>query len=135
MRKFAVTACACTVTCSTADPIVEPLCFSSSKLSLTKTFPALDWTFSNLFCAILVKLLLIMELLLGKVTQQAMNYAIRSGVTMTATYAIKQSAKLLANAPQSDISKEFYEFHQVCACLLRVYLMQRLLTDGLETRT
>ncbi|KAL8669842.1 MAG: hypothetical protein Q9168_005582 [Polycauliona sp. 1 TL-2023] len=36
-----------------------------------------------------------MDLFLGKVTQQAMNYAIRSGITITASYAIKQSARLL----------------------------------------
>ena len=36
-----------------------------------------------------------MDVFLGKVTQQAMNYAIRSGVTITAGYAIKQSARLL----------------------------------------
>ena len=36
-----------------------------------------------------------MDLFLGKVTQQAMNYAIRSGVTITASYAIKQSTRLL----------------------------------------
>ncbi|KAL8690877.1 MAG: hypothetical protein Q9218_003770 [Villophora microphyllina] len=36
-----------------------------------------------------------MDIFLGKVTQQAMNYAIRSGVTITASYAIKQSARLL----------------------------------------
>ncbi|KAL8802257.1 MAG: hypothetical protein Q9200_006650 [Gallowayella weberi] len=36
-----------------------------------------------------------MDIFLGKVTQQAMNYAIRSGITITATYAIKQSSRLL----------------------------------------
>ncbi|KAL8662297.1 MAG: hypothetical protein Q9202_004825 [Teloschistes flavicans] len=36
-----------------------------------------------------------MDLFLGKVTQQAMNYAIRSGITITASYAIKQSSRLL----------------------------------------
>ncbi|KAM5436096.1 Ran-specific GTPase-activating protein 30 [Microsporum canis] len=36
-----------------------------------------------------------MDLLLSKITQQAMNYAIRSGITITATYAIRQSSKLL----------------------------------------
>ena len=36
-----------------------------------------------------------MDVFLGKITQQAMNYAIRSGVTITASYAIKQSARLL----------------------------------------
>ena len=38
-----------------------------------------------------------MDLFLSKVTQQAMNYAIRSGVTITASYAIRQSARLLKN--------------------------------------
>jgi RanGTP-binding protein len=47
-----------------------------------------------------------MDVFLGKVTQQAMNYAIRSGVTLTATYAIRESAKLLKNAPQSNIRDE-----------------------------
>ena len=36
-----------------------------------------------------------MEVFLGKVTQQAMNYAIRSGITITASYAIKQTSRLL----------------------------------------
>lgn len=36
-----------------------------------------------------------MDILLSKVTQQAMNYAIRSGVTITASYALRQSARLL----------------------------------------
>ena len=36
-----------------------------------------------------------MDILLSKVTQQAMNYAIRSGITLTASYAISQSSRLL----------------------------------------
>lgn len=53
-----------------------------------------------------------MELLLGKVTQQAMNYAIRSGITLTATYALKQSSKMLQNAPKTDASIELYELQR-----------------------
>ena len=53
-----------------------------------------------------------MDLFLGKVTQQAMNYAIRSGVTITATYAIRQSAKLLKNAPQSQDRDELVTLKQ-----------------------
>lgn len=49
---------------------------------------------------------------MGKVTQQAMNYAIRSGVTFTATYAIKQSAKLLQNAPKGDARDELAELQR-----------------------
>ncbi|KAJ9607096.1 Ran-specific GTPase-activating protein 30 [Cladophialophora chaetospira] len=48
-----------------------------------------------------------MDLLLGKVTQQAMNYAIRSGVTITASFAIRQSARLLNNTPKSNVRDEF----------------------------
>ncbi|KAK2809516.1 hypothetical protein FQN50_003784 [Emmonsiellopsis sp. PD_5] len=36
-----------------------------------------------------------MDVFLAKVTQQAMNYAIRSGITITAGYAIRQSSRLL----------------------------------------
>lgn len=53
-----------------------------------------------------------MDYILGKVTQQAMNYAIRSGVTLTASYAIKQSAKLLQNAPKSNGWDELYQLQQ-----------------------
>lgn len=53
-----------------------------------------------------------MELLLGKVTQQAMNYAIRSGITLTASYALKQSTKLLRDAPKTDASIELYELQR-----------------------
>lgn len=50
-----------------------------------------------------------MDFILGKVTQQAMNYAIRSGVTLTASYAIKQSTKLLQNAPKSNVRDELVD--------------------------
>ncbi|KAF2009374.1 Ran-binding-domain-containing protein [Aaosphaeria arxii CBS 175.79] len=36
-----------------------------------------------------------MEVLLGKVTQQAMNYAIRTGITITSTYALRQCGRLM----------------------------------------
>ncbi|KAH7069656.1 RanGTP-binding protein-domain-containing protein [Paraphoma chrysanthemicola] len=36
-----------------------------------------------------------MEVLLAKVTQQAMSYAIRSGITITSTYALKQCGRLM----------------------------------------
>ena len=50
-----------------------------------------------------------MDMLLGKVTQQAMNYAIRSGVALTASYAIRQSAKLIAHAPQSKTRDDLFQ--------------------------
>lgn len=43
-----------------------------------------------------------MDILLGKVTQQAMNYAIRSGITITAGFAIKQSSRLLKTVEGND---------------------------------
>lgn len=47
-----------------------------------------------------------MDILLGKVTQQAMNYAIRSGVTITTGYALKQCGRLLKEAPRSKDREE-----------------------------
>ncbi|RMZ80862.1 hypothetical protein DV737_g2777, partial [Chaetothyriales sp. CBS 132003] len=47
-----------------------------------------------------------MDVFLGKVTQQAVNYAIRSGVAVTASYAIRQSSRLLAAAPKSRARDE-----------------------------
>ena len=54
-----------------------------------------------------------MDIFLGKVTQQAMNYAIRSGVTLTASYAIRQSAKLLSSVPKSTVRDELFVLQQV----------------------
>lgn len=53
-----------------------------------------------------------MEILLSKVTQQAMNYAIRSGVAVTASYAIKQSSRLLLHAPKNEDRDELLELQQ-----------------------
>ncbi|KIX05663.1 uncharacterized protein Z518_03635 [Rhinocladiella mackenziei CBS 650.93] len=53
-----------------------------------------------------------MDVFLGKVTQQAMNYAIRSGVTITASYAIRQSSKLLSSTPKSNVRNELYRLQQ-----------------------
>jgi hypothetical protein len=36
-----------------------------------------------------------MDILLAKVTHQAMSYAIRSGIAITSTYAIKQCGRLM----------------------------------------
>ncbi|MCJ1411428.1 hypothetical protein MMC19_005517 [Ptychographa xylographoides] len=47
-----------------------------------------------------------MDLFLGKVTQQAMNYAIRSGITITASYAIRQSSRFLKNVQESHDREE-----------------------------
>ncbi|KAK5052539.1 hypothetical protein LTR84_002404 [Exophiala bonariae] len=53
-----------------------------------------------------------MDLFLGKVTQHAMNYAIRSGIGLTASFAIRQSAKLMTNAPKSAVRDKLYELQQ-----------------------
>ncbi|OQO03771.1 hypothetical protein B0A48_10411 [Cryoendolithus antarcticus] len=47
-----------------------------------------------------------MDILLGKVTQGAMNYAIRSGITITTGYAIKQCGRLLKEAPRGKEREE-----------------------------
>lgn len=53
-----------------------------------------------------------MDLFLGKVTQHAMNYAIRSGIGLTASFAIRQSAKLMSNAPKSAVRDKLYGLQQ-----------------------
>ncbi|KAL4943727.1 hypothetical protein BDV06DRAFT_220987 [Aspergillus oleicola] len=42
-----------------------------------------------------------MDTFLARLTQQAMNYAIRSGIAITASYAIRQSSRLLQNVDKS----------------------------------
>ena len=47
-----------------------------------------------------------MDLLLSKVTQHAMNYAIRSGITITTGYALKQCGRLIKEAPRGKEREE-----------------------------
>ena len=61
-----------------------------------------------------------MDILLSKVTQQAMNYAIRSGVAVTATYAIKQSTRLLQNAPKGRDRDELLDLQQRLQSKIRI---------------
>ena len=53
-----------------------------------------------------------MDILLGKVTSQAMNYAIRSGLGLTAGYALRSANKLLSNAPKSTVRDELFALQQ-----------------------
>ncbi|KAH0143395.1 Ran-binding-domain-containing protein, partial [Aureobasidium melanogenum] len=48
----------------------------------------------------------IMDILLAKVTQQAMNYAIRSGIAITSTYAIRQCSRLVKTVPRGGKREE-----------------------------
>ena len=61
-----------------------------------------------------------MDVLLGKVTQQAMNYAIRSGVGITASFAIRQSARLLQNTPRSNDRDELILLQQRLQSKIRI---------------
>ncbi|KAK5113397.1 hypothetical protein LTR62_003497 [Meristemomyces frigidus] len=61
-----------------------------------------------------------MDILLGKVTSQAMNYAIRSGITITATYAVKQCARLLKEAPRSRERDELLQLQQRLDSKIRI---------------
>ena len=47
-----------------------------------------------------------MDVLLSKVTQHAMNYAIRSGITITTGYALKQCGRLVKEAPKGKEREE-----------------------------
>jgi hypothetical protein len=52
-----------------------------------------------------------MDLLLSKVTQHAMNYAIRSGITITTGYALKQCGRLVKEAPRGKEREELARLH------------------------
>lgn len=47
-----------------------------------------------------------MDMLLGRVTQQAVHYAIRSGISITTGYAIKECGRLLKQAPRGKEREE-----------------------------
>ncbi|KAM3419346.1 hypothetical protein BST61_g5277 [Cercospora zeina] len=53
-----------------------------------------------------------MDLLLQRVTQQAVQYAIRSGITLTAGYAIKECSRLLQQAPKSRERDELMQLQR-----------------------
>ncbi|KAL2861298.1 RanGTP-binding protein-domain-containing protein [Aspergillus pseudodeflectus] len=53
-----------------------------------------------------------MDVFLARLTQQAMNYAIRSGIAITASYAIRQSSRLLQNAEKSEERDELLALQQ-----------------------
>lgn len=60
-----------------------------------------------------------MDIFLGKVTQQAMNYAIRSGITITAGYAIRQSSRLLKTIEGND-KEELQELQERLNSKIRI---------------
>jgi hypothetical protein len=72
-----------------------------------------------------------MDLLLAKVTHQAMSYAIRSGIAITSTYAIKQCGRLMkagdwqsspsiAHSTNREQTVEGHEKQELAALQLRL---------------
>ncbi|PKY03283.1 RanGTP-binding protein [Aspergillus campestris IBT 28561] len=53
-----------------------------------------------------------MDVFLSRLTQQAMNYAIRSGIAITANYAIGQSSRLLKNVENREEREELLSLQQ-----------------------
>ncbi|KAF4630668.1 hypothetical protein G7Y89_g7471 [Cudoniella acicularis] len=53
-----------------------------------------------------------MEVFLGKITQHAMNYAIRSGIGITASFAIKQTSRLLKTVEDNDDYRELQSLQE-----------------------
>ncbi|GFF83898.1 ran-specific GTPase-activating protein 30 [Aspergillus udagawae] len=53
-----------------------------------------------------------MDVFLTRLTQQAMNYAIRSGIAITANYAIRQSSRLLKNVENTEEREELLALQQ-----------------------
>ncbi|KAF2208823.1 hypothetical protein CERZMDRAFT_114345 [Cercospora zeae-maydis SCOH1-5] len=61
-----------------------------------------------------------MDVLLQRVTQQAVQYAIRSGITITTGYAIKECSRLLKQAPKSRERDELMQLQQRLESKIRV---------------
>ncbi|GFF81959.1 hypothetical protein CNMCM6936_006646 [Aspergillus lentulus] len=53
-----------------------------------------------------------MDVFLTRLTQQAMNYAIRSGIAITANYAMRQSTRLLKNVENNEEREELLALQQ-----------------------
>ncbi|KAF2269684.1 Ran-binding-domain-containing protein [Lojkania enalia] len=66
-----------------------------------------------------------MEVLLSKVTQQAMNYAIRTGITITSGYAIRQCGRLLKTV-------EGHEKEELAALRLRLEGKIRIISPAID---
>lgn len=67
-----------------------------------------------------IRFLLKMEVLLSRVTQHAVQYAIRSGVSITTGYAIKQCSRLLKEAPKGREREELMQLQLRLESKIRV---------------
>lgn len=61
-----------------------------------------------------------MDVLLSRVTQQAVQYAIRSGISITTGYAISSAARLLKEAPRGKEREELFLLQQRLESKIRV---------------
>ncbi|KAH6679405.1 RanGTP-binding protein-domain-containing protein [Halenospora varia] len=61
-----------------------------------------------------------MDRFLGMITQSAMNYAIRSGIGITAGYAIKQSSRLLKTVDNNDDYQELQSLQERLNTKIRI---------------
>ncbi|WPG98246.1 Ran-binding-domain-containing protein [Acrodontium crateriforme] len=61
-----------------------------------------------------------MQALLASVTGHAMNYAIRSGINITATYAASQAARLLKEAPRGVEREELLQLQRRLESKIRI---------------
>ncbi|KUJ23158.1 Ran-binding-domain-containing protein [Mollisia scopiformis] len=54
-----------------------------------------------------------MDIVLGKITQHAMNYAIRAGIGITASYTIKQTSRLLRTVDDNADYQELRDLQEI----------------------
>lgn len=64
--------------------------------------------------------MLVMEDFLAKVTQHAMNYAIRSGIGITASFAISQTSRLLRTVSDQTDYRELYTLQERLDSKIRI---------------
>ncbi|KAF7858818.1 hypothetical protein EAF04_008861 [Stromatinia cepivora] len=61
-----------------------------------------------------------MDFFLGKVTQHAMNYAVKSGIGITASFAIRQTSRLLKTVDNSGDYRELHELQERLDSKIRI---------------
>ena len=61
-----------------------------------------------------------MDILLSSVTRHAMNYAIRSGISITGGFAIRECSRLIKTTPKSSGKQELVDLQMRLESKIRI---------------